>query len=48
MFWTPVYDGRTEIIAEDYDRAYEIAEETPLTDLGWELIDVEYEAEGQS
>jgi heterodisulfide reductase subunit B len=33
------------IIADDYDRAYEIAEETPMTDLGWELIDVEYEAE---
>ena len=35
------------IIADDWDRAIEIAEETPMTDLGWELTDVEYDAEQQ-
>lgn len=35
------------IIAEDHDRAIEIAEETPITDLGWEFTDVEFDAEQQ-
>jgi hypothetical protein len=35
------------ILAEDEDRAIEIAEETPLTDLGWELTHVEYDTEGE-
>jgi len=34
------------ILAEDEDRAIEIADETPLSDSGWDVFDVEYEAEG--
>lgn len=33
------------ILAESEERAIEIADETPLSDLGWDLTDVEYDAE---
>jgi hypothetical protein len=43
--FTRVYE--ITVLADDYDRAIEIAEDTPLSDEGWELIEEEFDAEAE-
>jgi hypothetical protein len=35
------------ITAEDWDEAIDIAENIPLSDSGWDFVDVDFEAEGE-